>query len=85
VHGNPHRAARPLLAGDDPAARLAELHAQRAPLYALADWVVRTDHLTKQQVADLIIDAWRERSAALLSDPGRLDRVTNANATGHRQ
>jgi shikimate kinase len=85
VHGNPHRAARPLLAGDDPGARLTELHAQRAPLYRLADWVVRTDHLTKQQVADLIVDAWRERSGTLLSDAGRLDRVINANATGHRQ
>lgn len=84
VHGNPHRAARPLLAGDDPAARLTELHAHRAPLYALADWVVRTDHLAKQQVADLIVDAWRERSEALLSDPARLERVANANATGNR-
>jgi shikimate kinase len=82
VHGNPHRAARPLLTGDDPSARLAELYAQRAPLYALADWTVRTDHLTKQQVADAIVGAWRERSAALVADPGRLERVASAQPVG---
>lgn len=84
VHGNPHRAARPLLAGDDPAARLAELLAQRAPIYALADWTVCTDPLTKYQVADTIVEAWRENSAALIADPERLHRIAGVNATGHR-
>jgi shikimate kinase len=84
AHGNPHRAARPLLAGDDPLARLAQLHQQRAPLYQLADWCIQTDHLTKQQVAEAIVVAWRDRSAALLSDPNRLDRVSAANTTGPR-
>ena len=84
VHGNPHRASRPLLAGDDPLARLTELHEQRSPLYRLADWCIQTDHLTKQQVAEAIFDAWHDRSAALLADPTRLDRVTATTMTGPR-
>ncbi|MGE0541918.1 MAG: shikimate kinase [Dehalococcoidia bacterium] len=81
AHGNPHRAARPLLAGGDPLARLAELYEQRAPIYRLADVCIQTDHLTKQQVAEAIVELWRERSAALLSDPNRLDRVTATGVT----
>jgi shikimate kinase len=84
AHGNPHRTARPLLAGDDPLARLAQLHQQRAPLYQLADWCIQTDHLTKLQVAEAIIVAWRDQSATLLSDPNRLERVSAANMTGPR-
>jgi shikimate kinase len=84
THGNPHRAARPLLAGGDPLARLTELHQQRAPVYQLADFCITTDRLTKQQVAEAIVDAWRSRSAALLSDSNRLVRVTSAEVTGPR-
>jgi shikimate kinase len=82
AHGNPHRAARPLLAGDDPLARLTELHQQRAPLYQLADFCIQTDRLTKQQVAEAIVDAWCNQSAPLLSDANRLERVTSAVVTG---
>lgn len=75
--GNPRRAAaRPLIAGEDPRARLAELHASRAPIYALADWTVYTDRLTKQEVAATVVRAWRQRSARLTNVPGRLERVT---------
>jgi shikimate kinase len=75
-NGNPRRAAaRPLLAGEEPSARLAELHAARAPLYALADWTVRTDYLGKADVAGAIVRAWREQSVALLAEPSRLARV----------
>jgi shikimate kinase len=84
AHGNPHRAARPLLAGDDPLARLTELHMQRAPVYQLADFCIQTDRLTKQQVAEAIVDAWRSQSASLLSDLNRLKRVTSAEVTGPR-
>lgn len=81
--GNPRRAAaRPLLSGEDPAVRLAELRAARAPLYALADCSVQTDYLAKADVAAAIVRAWRERSAALLSDPGRLARVTRDPVPG---
>ena len=84
AHGNPHRAARPLLAGSDPLASLSDLYQQRSPLYRLADWCIPTDHLSKQQVAEAIVDAWRDQSTALLSDPNRLDRVTAVNMTGPR-
>jgi shikimate kinase len=84
AHGNPHRAARPLLAGSDPLARLTELHRQRAPIYQLADYCVQTDCLTKQQVAEAIVDAWRNRSALLLADARRLERVKSAEVTGPR-
>lgn len=84
AHGNPHRAGRPLLAGGDPLARLTELHQQRAPLYQLADFSVQTDRLTKPQVAEAIVDAWRTRSAPLLSDADRLERVKSVEVTGLR-
>ena len=46
---------RPLL-GDDPAAALARLYRQRAPLYAeLADVVVDVEHATPAQTVDKIV------------------------------
>ena len=79
TRGDPRRAAaRPLLAGGDPRARLEELLATRAPLYALADWTVRTDGLSKQQVAEEIESAWRRHSARCVADPRRMERVTAA-------
>lgn len=44
-------ALRPLLAGTDPAARLAELAASRMPLYGMADATIETQMVTPQQVA----------------------------------
>ncbi|MGH2588255.1 MAG: shikimate kinase, partial [Dehalococcoidia bacterium] len=75
TNGNPRRAARPLLAGEDPHRRLAELHAARAPLYALADWTVQTDGLTKPEVAETIVGAWEHHSARLVSRAERMERV----------
>lgn len=47
---------RPLLAGSDPAVRLAELMATRAPLYeGVADLVVRTDDRRVRAVAEEIL------------------------------
>ena len=42
---------RPLLAVDDPEARIAELLAQRTPAYAQAHHTVETDALTAEGVA----------------------------------
>jgi shikimate kinase len=51
---------RPLLAGVDPAVKLAELMAQREPLYrSIADLVVRTDGRKVGAVADEILRAYR--------------------------
>ena len=44
-------ARRPLLAGVDPAARLAALAVSRLPLYGMADAVIETQMLTPQEVA----------------------------------
>ncbi len=70
-------ADRPLLAGDA-RARLAQLRAERGPLYALADWVVRTDGLTPDDVAEEVITAWQRRAPALLARLNRLSEAINA-------
>ena len=50
---------RPLLAGDDPLARIRELLAQRAEAYALAHHTVETDGLTPVQVAERVLELCR--------------------------
>ena len=47
---------RPLLAVDDPEARIAELLAERTPAYAQAHHTVETDALTAEGVAALILE-----------------------------
>ena len=74
--------SRPLLAGDDPRARLEQLRAERGPLYALADWTVRTEGLTAGDVADEVIGAWERRGAVLVGRAGRMAEVV---AEGRRQ
>ncbi len=49
---------RPLLAGPDPAARIAGLKEYRQPFYATADWVVYTDLLTPEEAAAEVVRAW---------------------------
>src|SRR5215208_5116216 len=79
--GDPRRAAaRPLLAGGDPRGRLAALRAERAPVYGLADWTVRTDGLNRREVAEAIVEAWRERSEGLVGATGRMARVVSGGA-----
>lgn len=58
---------RPLLAGDAPQERFAELSALRAPLYAQADVVVDTTGREPGAVAQTVIGHWR-----LAAAPGRL-------------
>jgi shikimate kinase len=59
---------RPLLAGDNPLARIRELLTQRAPAYAQAHFTVGTDDQTPEQVARRILElcgieprTWKER------------------------
>jgi len=58
---------RPLLATEDPAARLAALLAQRRPLYAQADLHIVQDGGSPEQVARQVLEALptilRERTA----------------------
>ncbi len=51
-------AVRPLLAGDDPLARIRSLKESRQPYYALADWTIRTDYLTIEEVCDEVVRGW---------------------------
>ena len=50
---------RPLLAGDDPLARIKALLAQRAEAYALAHYTIETDELTPEQVAEKVLELCR--------------------------
>lgn len=62
-----HKTTRPLLRTENPRETLAALHAQRTPVYALADMVVDAQ-------ADLSIDAMaRKVEAALLARPDVLE------------
>lgn len=49
---------RPLLAVEDPLGRIRSLKASRQLFYDEADWTVRTDHLTPDEVAAEIIRGW---------------------------
>lgn len=49
------RSSRPLLAGPDPEASLAQLLAERLPAYRLAEITVRTDGLEPEAVAEAIL------------------------------
>jgi shikimate kinase/3-dehydroquinate synthase len=63
--------ARPLLSTPDPLRRIRELKSFRQPYYALADHTVHTDGLTMEQVAEEVVRAWQQLSAAALGDQGR--------------
>ncbi len=68
-------AGRPLLAGEDRRARLDQLRAERAQLYAMADWTVTTGGLSVDEVADEVISAWQRRSTVMLARPGREEAI----------
>ncbi|MBI1884884.1 MAG: 3-dehydroquinate synthase [Chloroflexi bacterium] len=67
---------RPLLAISDPLARIRELKAARQHLYALCDWTVQTDALTREQVAEEVLRAWRELGGKVSADPNRFEEIT---------
>ncbi|MCH7554294.1 MAG: 3-dehydroquinate synthase [Chloroflexi bacterium] len=46
---------RPLLAGTDPLARIADLKEHRQAYYGMADWTVHTDHLTLSRVGQEVL------------------------------
>lgn len=64
---SPATGERPLLAGD-PAARLAELLTQRAPVYGLADAQVEVDGRIAEDTAGEVVAAW-QRALAYGWDP----------------
>ncbi len=80
IHGrlasSPDASERPLLAGDDPLARIRELKSRRQPVYALADATIHTDDLSAEDVAVAILRAW-EAADGLLERPGRVDAIAH--------
>ncbi len=50
---------RPLLANDNPTERIRQLKASRQFYYANVDWIIHTDRLGINQVAEEVIRAWR--------------------------
>jgi 3-dehydroquinate synthase len=71
---------RPLLATDDPLARIVELKATRQYLYALCDWAVHTDGLTPAEVAAEVVRAYGEHAESALARAGRVEAMTAADA-----
>jgi len=71
---------RPLLATEDPLARIRDLKTGRAHLYALADWTVHTDELTPEQVADELVRAYDAYAGGAFATPGRVEAMTSAGA-----
>ena len=61
---------RPLLAGNDPLARIRELKALRQPAYSMADWIVQTDSLDIADVAEEVVRFWERVSAMDSRFPG---------------
>lgn len=67
-------AVRPLLAGDDPAARVRALKEYRQPFYAeAAHWTIQTDLLTPQEVADDVLRAFALLKDRITSSPVAVD------------
>jgi shikimate kinase len=58
-----HISERPLLAGDDPLAKIAKLKAEREAVYRQADFIIQTDDLTPDQITHQILLAFREQPA----------------------
>lgn len=71
---------RPLLATENPLARITELKAARQHLYALCDWSVQTDGLTPEQVAGEIVRACHELAPAILAAAGRIESIAAPDA-----
>ena len=71
---------RPLLATENPLARIRELKNARQHLYALCDWAVHTDGLSPEEVAAEIARAYKQRAAAIFAAPGRVAAMADPDA-----
>ncbi len=69
---------RPLLGNSNSLARISRLKAQRAPLYAQADFTVHTDALTAAEVADEISRWYRDHADGAFDLSGRIDALASA-------
>jgi shikimate kinase len=64
-----HISDRPLLAGDDPLARIQQLKTERDALYREADLTVETDDVTPDEITHKILVSYRERTALASATP----------------
>ena len=71
---------RPLLATEDPLARIRELKAARQHLYALCDWAVHTDGLTPDEVAAEVMRAFNDHSREALGSADRVEAMADESA-----
>lgn len=81
------RAARPLLAGDDPEARLRKLFEVRGPAYAECHGLVSTDHKAPERVASEVVALARRRRVPVASglDSYAVDIVTGGGSARVRE
>ena len=63
--GGSDQTVRPMLAGDDPLARIETLLAQRADAYSLAHFSIETDDLTPESAAERILELCRVGKAGV--------------------
>ncbi len=61
MRSSPGAEERPMLAGEEPLARIRRLLAERGEAYAIADIVVDTEGRTVEQVATAVIEALEQR------------------------
>ncbi len=61
VKESPSPEDRPLLAGNDPLARITAMKEQRRPFYQIAHLTVNTDGLSVTEVAASVIKGWEDR------------------------
>ncbi len=69
---------RPLLGHSDSLTRISRLKAQRAPLYAQADFTVHTDALTAAEVAGEISRWYRNHADVAFDLSGRVESLANS-------
>ena len=63
--GGSDQSVRPMLAGDDPLARIETLLAQRADAYSLAHYTIETDDLPPERAAERILELCRVGKASI--------------------
>ena len=71
---------RPLLATENPLARITEIKNARQHLYALCDWAVHADGLSPEAVAREILRVHTDLATRLLASPGRIESITASEA-----
>lgn len=67
---------RPMLAADNALARARRLIDQRAAVYALADFMVETDEMTPEEIAEDVVRFYEMRGERSFNRPGRVEQLS---------